>query len=285
MTQSLVATQLGRMEVEDVAPATAEGSRTVLYEGGQGEYVEKKSRFIANIFPAKSEEEALARIGEIRKKYYDARHNCFAYVISDDIAVRAGIGTSAGIDTGDGIGVRGDLGGAVKNVGIDDIVIGKAALTERCSDDGEPSGTAGRPMLDVLTGQGIHDVVAVVTRYFGGTLLGTGGLVRSYSTAVKEALKNCVLMEQRIGFRLRVRTNYNDIGKLQYLMRAQGLAELETVYADEVDTILLVPVWQVERVEKDITEMTSGRAVLERQKVVRYGDVAGEIILQGGISH
>ncbi len=123
-----------------------ESSMIILYQGGQGEYTEKKSRFIASIFPVQSEEEALENIARIRKEHYDARHNCFAYVIGDNNE------------------------------------------TERCSDDGEPSGTAGRPILDVLTGNGIHNAAAVVTRYFGGTLLGTGGLVRSYTAAVKDAL-------------------------------------------------------------------------------------------------
>ena len=105
----------------------------IAYEGGQGEIVEKKSRFIATIRPVKTEEEALSFIAEMKKKYWDASHNCSAYVI----------------------GERNEI--------------------QRCSDDGEPGQTAGRPMLDVLLGEEIHDVCAVVTRYFGGTLLGTGG--------------------------------------------------------------------------------------------------------------
>ena len=113
----------------------------IAYEGGQGEIVEKKSRFIATIRPVKTEEEALSFIAEMKKKYWDASHNCSAYVI----------------------GERNEI--------------------QRCSDDGEPGQTAGRPMLDVLLGEEIHDVCAVVTRYFGGTLLGTGGLVRAYTTA------------------------------------------------------------------------------------------------------
>ena len=119
-------------------------SYKILYKGGSGELVEKKSRFIADLCPVSSEEEALDFIEEIRKKYWDARHHCFAYIIGD----------------------RGQ--------------------TARCSDDGEPSQTAGKPMMDVLAGAELHDVCAVVTRYFGGTLLGTGGLVRAYSGAVKE---------------------------------------------------------------------------------------------------
>lgn len=214
-----------------------EGSQIILYKGGQGEYTEKKSRFIADIFPVKSEGEALAGIAQIKKKHYDARHNCFAYVIGDNYE------------------------------------------TERCSDDGEPSGTAGRPMLDVLVGKGIHNAAAVVTRYFGGTLLGTGGLVRSYSAAMKDALEHCVLMEEHMGFRLRVRTDYNDIGKLQYLVRSLELPELDTVYADQVEMFLLVPSGQINKVEKEITEKTAGKALIERQEELRYGAADGEVIL------
>ena len=114
-----------------------------VYEGGQGEIVEKKSRFIATVLPIETEEEALEFIAKMKKKYWDARHNCYAYVI----------------------GERQEL--------------------QRCSDDGEPNGTAGRPMLDVLLHEDIHNTVVVVTRYFGGVLLGTGGLVRAYQKATE----------------------------------------------------------------------------------------------------
>ena len=123
--------------------------RTV-YRGGTGEIVEKKSRFIATVRLVESEEEALSCLEALRKKYWDARHNCFVYII------------------------------------------GENQETVRCSDDGEPSGTAGRPMLDVVQGAGLRNVLVVVTRYFGGTLLGTGGLVRAYSQAVQEGLANPV---------------------------------------------------------------------------------------------
>ena len=208
----------------------------VLFEGGQGEIVEKKSRFIAYLFPVSEEEEALERIHEIKKKHYDARHNCFAYVI------------------------------------------GENNETERSSDDGEPSGTAGRPMLEVLTGEGIHNAVVIVTRYFGGTLLGTGGLVRAYSAAVKEGLKNCVLMEKMSGHKLHIHTDYNDIGKLQYLVRANELFELDTQYGSDVEMILLVPEERIEAVEKEITEKTAGRAVLERDDREIYGIADGEYV-------
>ena len=113
-----------------------------LWKPCQGEIVEKKSRFIASVRPVDSETEALNFLASTRKKYWDARHNCYAYTI------------------------------------------GKNHELQRCSDDGEPQGTAGRPMLDVLLGEGIHNGAVVVTRYFGGTLLGTGGLVRAISKRV-----------------------------------------------------------------------------------------------------
>ena len=147
----------------------------ILFDGGEGELTEKKSRFIATTRPVESEEEAVAFIDEMKKKYWDARHNCSAYVI----------------------GERGQV--------------------QRCSDDGEPAQTAGRPMLDVLLGAEVKNICVVVTRYFGGTLLGTGGLVRAYSGAVQEALKNSVIVEKCPGAELKIHTDYNGIGKIQYI--------------------------------------------------------------------
>ena len=148
----------------------------ILYEGGQGEIVEKKSRFIATVRKIESEEEALAFIAEMKKKYWDARHNCYAYVLGE----RAGL--------------------------------------MRYSDDGEPSGTAGKPMLDVLLAGNLRNLVVVVTRYFGGTLLGTGGLVKAYTQALQAGLKNCEIRAMNYGTLLHIITDYNGIGKLQYLL-------------------------------------------------------------------
>lgn len=194
----------------------------VISEGGTGEVVEKKSRFIASIFPVHSEEEALEYISRIRKNYYDARHNCFAYVI------------------------------------------GEKNETERCSDDGEPSGTAGRPMLDVLTGQGLHDVLVVVTRYFGGTLLGTGGLVRAYSAAVKEGLAHCRIQEKIRGCLVTFETDYNGLGKVQYIAAGMGLTEQESRYGEKVELVYVVPMEKVEALEREVTEKTGGRTVIDR---------------------
>lgn len=212
-------------------------SFNIIYKGGQGEIVEKKSRFIANIFPIETEEDALEKIAQIKKKHYDARHNCFAYVIGD------------------------------KNE------------TERCSDDGEPSGTAGRPMLEVLTSAGVHNAVAIVTRYFGGTLLGTGGLVRAYTGAMKAGLQACVIMEQHRGYRIQIITDYNDMGKIQYLARTMELTELDTVYSDGVEMYLLVPEDAADRFEADVVEKTAGKARIDRQDEVRYGVADGKVVI------
>ncbi len=194
----------------------------IVCQGGTGEIVEKKSRFIANVFPIHSEEEALEYITQIRKKHYDARHNCFAYVI------------------------------------------GEKNETERCSDDGEPSGTAGRPMMDVITGQGLHDVLVVVTRYFGGTLLGTGGLVRAYSAAVKEGLQNCTIQEKRKGYEMVLKTDYNGIGKIQYIAATMEIEEKESNYTEHVEVTYIVPEEKVEAFEKEITEKTGGKTDIDR---------------------
>jgi uncharacterized YigZ family protein len=193
----------------------------LLIEGAEAEIVEKKSRFIATIQPVSSEEEALAFVARMKKKYYDARHNCWAFI-----------------------------------VGTDNVVA-------KCSDDGEPSGTAGRPMLEVLTGSGIHNIVVVVTRYFGGVLLGTGGLVRAYQGALKEALPLCKTATQRYGVRLKIKTDYNMIGKIQYILANNNINIEDSAYGADVELIALVPIEDYNRLSTQITEATSAKAVLE----------------------
>lgn len=202
-------------------------SYKTIYEGGQGEIVEKKSRFIATVAPVTSEEEALEFISGLKKKYWNATHNCSAFVIGENQEV------------------------------------------SRCSDDGEPSGTAGRPMLDVLLGEDIHNAAVVVTRYFGGTLLGTGGLVRAYSKAVQEGLKSCVIIEKQKGILQKLGTDYNGIGKIQYLLGQKGYAIMDSEYTDTVKVEVLVPVEEIEGLREEITEATSGRTeFLEHREVV-----------------
>lgn len=205
-------------------------SYRVMLSGGEGLYEEKKSRFIATVRRVESEEEATAFIEEMKKKYWDARHNCSAFVI----------------------GARGEL--------------------TRCSDDGEPSGTAGRPMLEVLTGSGIRNVAVVVTRYFGGVLLGTGGLVRAYTQAVQDGLKNSVIGRMRPGVEYRISTDYNGIGKILYLLGNAGIEPLSSDYTDKVELVILIPTEKAEGLLKEMVEVTSGRVEFTKNKEYYFVD-------------
>ena len=212
-------------------------SYCVVYEGGEGEIVEKKSRFIATVKPVESEEEAVAFINEMKKKYWDARHNCSAFVI----------------------GAHQEL--------------------TRCSDDGEPAQTAGRPMLDVLLKEGVTNVAVVVTRYFGGVLLGTGGLVRAYQKAVQEGLAASTIIEKKEGFLLYISTDYNGIGKLQYLFGQKGITILNSEYAADVKMTVLVPIDRKEEIGKAVTEQTNGTAGLEWGDSTIYAVIEKEVKL------
>lgn len=210
--------------------------RTV-YKGGEGEIVEKKSRFIAAAAPVRSEEEALQFIESVRKKYWDARHHCYAYVI----------------------GERGEL--------------------QRCSDDGEPGGTAGKPILEVITGEEIHNVVMVVTRYFGGTLLGTGGLVRAYSSAAKEGLASSVIITKIPGVKLHIGTDYTGLGKIQYILGQRGLETLDAVYTEKVELEALIPEKLLGDVKAEITEGTNGQAALQEGESCFFARIDGKFVI------
>lgn len=214
----------------------AERYKTI-FEGGEGELTEKKSRFIATVEAVESEEEAIAFIEKMKKKYWDARHNCSAFVIGD------------------------------------------RAQIQRCSDDGEPQGTAGRPMLDVLMGQGIRNAAVVVTRYFGGVLLGTGGLVRAYSGAVQEGLANSTIIEKIPGALLEIGTDYNGLGKIQYILGQRGLRILNSEYTDTVKLQTLVPLEELAMVRNEIADRTNGQAGMEVVKECMYARVEGEELI------
>ena len=206
-----------------------------VYSGGEAEIIEKKSRFIATVKPVKSEEEAITFIEGLKKKYWNATHNCFAYVI------------------------------------------GERFQTQRCSDDGEPSGTAGRPMLDVLLGEEVHDVAVVVTRYFGGTLLGTGGLVRAYQGATKAGLMACTVITKMHGSKVAIQTDYTGLGKIQYILGQRGLTILHSEYTDRVELEVLLPEADVEQVMAEITEGTNGQAVMEIVEECYFANVDGSM--------
>ena len=133
-------------------------------------------------------------------------------------------------------------------------------------------------MLDVLLGEGLCYAVAVVTRYFGGTLLGTGGLVRAYSRAVQEGIQSCGIIERRYGRMLEIRTDYNGVGKIQYLLAQRKVSVVEAVYEADVKMKILLPVDEVDALERDLTEATSGRAVISRQEEMYFASYEGEIL-------
>ena len=214
-----------------------ENSYKAVYQGGSGEIEEKKSRFIATIRPVESEEEAVSFIAEMKKQYWDARHNCSAFII------------------------------------------GRNQELTRCSDDGEPSGTAGRPMLDVLLKEGIHNAAVVVTRYFGGTLLGTGGLVRAYSGAAQEGLRNSTVLEKRPGKQIRITTDYSGIGKIQYILGQNQIPVMDSQYTEEVEVRVMAPLEQAQQLKAEITEATSGRAKIDESDPVYYGILEGEVLV------
>ena len=148
---------------------------------------------------------------------------------------------------------------------------------QRSSDDGEPGGTAGMPVLDVLLKSGVQDVCVVVTRYFGGTLLGTGGLVRAYSRSLQEGLAASTVIEKTYGISMEVVTDYTGIGKIQYIAGEQKLPILDSEYTDRVVLHLLVPADQIAFVEKAITEGTNGRAKMKKEKDLFYSVIDGEV--------
>ena len=202
----------------------------VVLQGGVGEITEKKSRFIATVQGVETEQEAAAFIEKIKKKYWDARHNCSAFVI----------------------GSRGEL--------------------TRCSDDGEPAGTAGRPMLEVLLAEELCNVAVVVTRYFGGTLLGTGGLVRAYTQAVKAGLENCVTCVIKRGMEVCLRTDYNDVGKVLYILGQQGVEPLESRYEQDVELKIQIAAVHAPDLQRELVEATCGRIRGEPKVEITFVD-------------
>lgn len=183
-------------------------------EYGEDEFIEKKSRFIGRIWPVETEEEALARIQEMKKKHYDATHNCWAYIIRD---------------------------GAV-----------------RFSDDGEPGGTAGMPMLQVLQREGLFNAVCVVTRYFGGILLGAGGLVRAYTKGAKIAVDAAGKSMKRVWTVLYVPCPYSFYERVRLEAEAFGGIVRKADFGAEVELELLFPEAKTREFLDRLTDMTAG---------------------------
>lgn len=169
-------------------------------ENVSAELVEKKSKFIANLFYIESREEAEDIIKNQKKKYHDARHNCYAFR-----------------------------------------VLGEDGIIEKSSDDGEPSGTAGAPMLNILSKMEITNVLVIVTRYFGGILLGTGGLVKAYSNSTKLALEKAEISMLEEGFVYKLELNYSDLENFKYFMKNNEIKILKEEYFENVKLSIFVP--------------------------------------------
>ena len=223
----------------------------VILKSTTAEIVEKKSRFIANIFYVANVEEAEQKLNEVKKKYYDAKHNCFAYII----------------------GLNGEQ---VKS-----------------SDDGEPQGTAGHPMLDILKGNEITNCIAIVTRYFGGTLLGTGGLVRAYSDSLKAAISLAKLSDIKEAYEVNFDVSYDDYGKVEKLIqnynimsnnseaagnRATSIYSLDKTFEDVVKLKYLVSADTFENLKKEIINLTRGKVMLNNGNRLAYYTKANDII-------
>ncbi len=195
----------------------------IIDNGGDGLYEEKKSRFLARTYTIADEGEATGYIEAARKQYWDARHNCYAYVLGDNNEIM------------------------------------------RFSDDGEPSGTAGKPILEVITGCNLRNCLIIVTRYFGGTLLGTGGLVRAYTKASKDALAASSLLQCIPGMGAHILTDYNGIGKIQYIAALCQAVITDTVYTDCVELDIEAREKDYCELVKKITESTNGKAVFTNE--------------------
>ncbi len=208
-----------------------------VYKGGEGEYEEKKSKFIAHITPVKDGDEAAAFIADMKKQYWDARHNCSAYIV----------------------GERGEL--------------------TRSSDDGEPSGTAGKPMLELLKSMKLTGVCVVVTRYFGGVLLGTGGLIRAYTAAVKAGLENCIVIEKRKGTVLTVTGDYSAEGMIRRFFKDNALPLTLCSYSDAVSMETIVDSHLVADMIKKLTEQSAGTLKTEATDELEYAVAGDEVIL------
>lgn len=194
---------------------------TTVKEPFSTELVIKKSRFIGQLYPVSSMEEAQSILAEVKKKYWDARHNCSA------------------------------------------VIVGEKGEYTRCSDDGEPQGTAGVPMLEALKGSGLTNVLAVVTRYFGGILLGTGGLVRAYTSSVSEACAAAPKLHYCPYELYRLDVPFKLWGKLEGSIYSVGGMIKSIEYAENIRLMLHIPPEQASRFQKILSELSAGKLSAE----------------------
>ena len=198
-------------------------------ENTSAQIIEKKSKFIANVFYVESAKDVEVNINNIKKKYYDAKHNCFAYIIMDE----------------------------------------NARKIKKTSDDGEPQGTAGMPILEILEKNNLCNVLVVVTRYFGGILLGTGGLVRAYSGATLEAFKNIQFVDKTIGFEVKIEVSYKNLVELKYNLYKENIKILDINYNENVELLVEIP----EKTRDIICEKNKKLFIKTQIKTKKYVDI------------
>lgn len=203
-------------------------AKTIL-KNTSAQIVEKKSKFIANIYHVQTQEQAEEILKETRKKYYDARHNCYAYSI-----------------------------------------LTKNGIINKMSDDGEPSGTAGAPMLNIITKNEITNILVIVTRYFGGVLLGTGGLVKAYSEATIKALENAKMANEELGFEVKLVTTYSELEKVRYYCEKNKIY-IETIEYDEKANLVV----EVNKKEKETLQkiIDEGKFDVEKIDVIKEKNI------------
>ncbi len=180
------------------------------------EIIVKKSKFIANVFPVQSKEEAEQKINEISKRYFDARHNCYGYILED---------------------------------------------FEKCSDDGEPSKTAGAPILDIIKKKELKNVLIIVTRYFGGILLGTGGLVRAYSETAKKAIDRAEIVNQIKGIEYEIRIKYDDQKNVLYWCKLLNIKVINVKYMNYVEL-------KLQSSKEDMEKLLNNTKIAENFKIL-----------------
>ena len=180
------------------------------------EIIVKKSKFIANVFPVQSKEEAEQKINEISKRYFDARHNCYGYILED---------------------------------------------FEKCSDDGEPSKTAGAPILDIIKKKELKNVLIIVTRYFGGILLGTGGLVRAYSETAKKAIDRAEIVNQIKGIEYEIRIKYDDQKNVLYWCKLLNIKVINIKYMNYVEL-------KLQSSKEDMEKLLNNTKIAENFKIL-----------------
>lgn len=198
-------------------------------ENVSSEIVEKKSKFIADIIYVQTPEEAEEQISRIRKKYFDAKHHCFAYSIMTN-----------------------------------------EEIINRASDDGEPSGTAGMPMLNIINKNDLINVLVVVTRYFGGILLGTGGLVRAYSESTIKAINSAEFVIEERGYEVQLEINYNNFEKLSYYCKKNNINIINLEYGEKIICNIELNDEEKEKLLNNIEELSFK---IENYKIIKQKNI------------